>query len=112
MKHTIGKNLTAGSANTIFTVPEGYKAEIEKVFIANLTASVKSVSAYWDQADSTQIDVISSYSMPADSFIQFFDGAIVFQAGDKLVITPEAGATQTTFVTFDLRKEAPINAFV
>lgn len=111
MKHTIGKNLTAGSANTIFTVPSGYKAEIEKVFISNQGAT-KTVSAYWEQADSTQVDVISSYAMPADSFIQFFDGAIIFQAGDKLVITPEAGATQSTFVTFDLRKEAPINAFV
>ena len=113
MRHSVGKRLTAGVDNTIFTVPAGYKAEVSLLFISNLDANNKTVSAYWQHAhDIThKIRIIDLYPMSSHSFIQFSDGAVVMQQGDSMVVTPEAGATQDCIITFDLRKEPQTVAF-
>ena len=45
--YSIGKNLTAGVSNTIFTVPTGYEARVGMVFITNNTGSTKAITATW-----------------------------------------------------------------
>lgn len=113
MKHSIGMSLTAGTANTVFTVPNGYKAEVELLFISNLDANNKTTSAYWQHGHdvSHKIYIIDSYPMAAHTYIQFSNASVVFQSGDSMVITPQAGATQSCIVTFDLRKEPQTVAF-
>ena len=110
MKHSVGKTLTAGTANTVFVVPTGYKAIVYMLFISNLDANNKTTTAYWLHAHdpSHEIYIIDNYPMAAHSFIQFSNGEVVFQAGDSLIVTPEAGATQSVMVTFDLVKEASV----
>ena len=44
MEYSIGKNLTAGTANTLFTVPTGYHAKVTMLLIANVGGSSKTVS--------------------------------------------------------------------
>ena len=113
MKHTIGLQLTAGVNNTVLTVPAGYKAEVSLLFISNLDANNKTTTAYWEHAHNTahKIYIIDTYPMASHSFIQFSNGSIVMQSGDKFVVKPEAGATQSVLLTFDLRKEAGTLAF-
>jgi len=110
MKHSVGKTLTAGTANTVLLVPAGYKAIVYVLFISNLDGNNKTTTAYWQHAhDAThKIYIIDNYPMSAHSFIQFSSGEVVFQAGDSLIVTPEAGASQTVIVTFDLIKEASV----
>ena len=110
MRHTVGLQLVAGSANTLLTVPDGYKADVTLLFISNLDANNKTTSAYWEHAHNTahKIYVIDSYPMASHSFIQFSDGSIIMQSGDKFVVTPEAGATQSAMLTFELYKENAI----
>ena len=110
MKHTIGKNLTAGTANTMFTVPPGYKAAVELLFISNLDANNKTVSAFWRHINggTTDIDIIDTYPMASHTYIQFSNGILIMQSGDSFIITPEAGATQSALITFDLYKEGQV----
>ena len=109
MKQSVGKQLTAGTANTLFTVPAGYKAIVSMLFISNLDANNKTTSAQWHQADtSTNIYIIQQYPMASHTYIQFSNGELVLQSGDSMVITPEAGATQSALATFDLIKQGTV----
>lgn len=110
MKHTVGKNLTAGTANTLFTVPPGYKAAVELLFVSNLDANNKTTTAFWRHVNgsTTDIYIIDQYPMSSHSYIQFSNGIMVMQAGDSFIVTPEAGATQSALITFELYKEGPV----
>ena len=113
MKHSVGKQLTAGVANTVFTVPNGFKAEVDMLFISNLDANNKTTTAYWQHAHDInhKIRIVDLYPMASHSFLQFSNGSVVMQQGDSFVIQPEAGATQSCIITFDLRKEPITVAF-
>jgi hypothetical protein len=113
MKHSIGKLLTAGVANTLFTVPAGYKAEVSLLFISNHTGNNKTISAYWQHAhDIThQIRIIDGYPLAATEFIKFDGSTIVMQAGDSMVLTPEAASAMSAIATINLYKENTIPFF-
>lgn len=107
MKHSIGKLLTAGVSNTLFTVPTGYKAEVSLLFISNHTGNNKTISAYWQHAhaESHQIIIIDGYPLAATEFIKFDGSTIVLQSGDSIVLTPEAASAMSAIATIDLYKE-------
>ena len=113
MKHSVGKLLTAGAANTLFIVPAGYKAEVFLLFISNHTGNNKTISAYWQHAHDAahQIIIIDGYPLAATEFLKFDGSTIVMQSGDSIVLTPEAGSNMSAIVTFDLYKEAATYAF-
>jgi hypothetical protein len=120
MRHSVGKLLTAGVANTLFTVPMGYKAEVSLLFISNHTGGQgqgahagKSVSAYWQHAHNInhKIIIIDEYALAATEFIKFNDATVVMQSGDSMVLTPESGSEMSAIATFDLRKEPQTVAF-
>ena len=113
MKHTVGKTLVAEVANTLFIVPNGFKAEITLLFISNATGNNKLVSAYWQHAHdaSHQIKIIDSYLLAATEFIKFDGSSIILQSGDSIVITPEVGSAMSAIATFNLYKEAATYAF-
>jgi hypothetical protein len=113
MKHSVGKLLTAGAANTLFIVPAGYKAEVSLLFISNHTGNNKTISAYWQHAHDAahQIRIIDGYLLAATEFLKFDGSTIVMQSGDSIVLTPEAGSNMSAIVTFDLYKEAATYAF-
>lgn len=113
MKHSVGITLPAGTATTVFTVPKGYVAEVDMLFISNHTGNNKTVTAYWKHAHNPahQIRIIDGYPLGAKQFVQFSDGSVIFQQGDSLVVTPEAGSDMSVIVTFDLRKETQILTF-
>lgn len=109
MKQSVGKHLTAGVENLLFTVPNGYKAIVSLLFISNLDANNKTTTAKWRQdAEATDISIIEQYPMASRSYIQFSNGELVLQSGDSMVITPEAGSTQSALATFDLIKQGTV----
>lgn len=110
LKYSIGKNLTAGVANTMFTVPEGYHAYVTMLFIANAGGSTAGVSASWH--DGTTITFQGTKSVNGGDHIQFGGGegiGLVMTDGDYLTVTPDAGSTFTAIVTFDLYPHASSN---
>jgi len=55
---SVGVNLTAATATTIYTVPLGYFAKWTLMYLFNNSGSTKSISAYWrDSSASTNIYV-------------------------------------------------------
>ena len=113
MRHSVGKQLTAGVSTTLFTVPNGYKAEVSLLFISNNTGNNKSISAYWQHAHDAghQIRIIDGYLLAAKEFIKFDGSTIIMQSGDSMVLTTEGGSDMSAICTFDLRKEPQTVAF-
>jgi hypothetical protein len=113
MKHSVGITLPAATATTVFTVPKGYVAEVDMLFISNHSGNNKTVTAVWKHAHNPahQIRIIDGYPLDTKDFIQFSDGSIIMQQGDSLVVTPAAASDMSVIVTFDLRKETQILTF-
>jgi hypothetical protein len=102
---TVGKNLTAGSANMIYTVPKGCKAIATLLFIANGGGTTKGVTAGWhDVSEGSTIIIAGSSSLLAGSYLQFSDGRMVMDEGDYLTVTPEAGSTMSCIFTVEIHQ--------
>lgn len=107
MKHTVGIALVAGTTNTVLEVPANYKVEVTLLFISNLDSTNKKTTVYWEHAHNPahQIYIINNYPMAANEYLQFSNGSLIMQSGDKFIVVPEAGANQHVLLTFDLYKE-------
>lgn len=100
---TIGKNLIAGSSNTIYTVPKGCKAIATLLFLANTGGTTKGISAAWyDSSESVAIPIVGSNSLTAGNALQFNQGRMVMDEGDYLTATPESGATMSCIFTVEI----------
>lgn len=109
MKFSHGDNLTAGTSNTILTAPSGYDAIVTYLFISNTTGSTKSISAKWVHSG-VDIDFLSAKSLASKELLTFGgpEGAfLVMKEGDTLSLTPEAGSTFVTIVSFELVPATP-----
>lgn len=91
----------------MLTVPSGYVAELNFLYIYNNTGSTKTVTAYWEHAHnpSHQINLLSDVSVLSKTIILYDTISIILNQGDKLIVTPETGADMSIIITFDLRKE-------
>lgn len=108
MKYSVGKNLTAGEANTLFTVPQGYSAVVSMLFIANAGGSTAGVSASWH--DGETITFQGTKSVGSGESLMFggeFGYFLVMTQGDYLTVTPDSGSTFTAIVSFDLERHNP-----
>jgi hypothetical protein len=108
MKHSIGKNLTAGVSNTLITVPAGYIAVVSMLFISNAGNNTKSVAAAWNNG--TTITFQSAKSVSSGELLQFggeFGYFLVLSGGDSITVTPEADSTFTAIISFDLERQTP-----
>lgn len=100
---TVGKNLTAGSSNTIYTVPKGCKAIATLLFLANSGGTTKAISAAWyDTSESVAIPIVGAKSLGAGDVLQFNQGRMVMDEGDYVTATPEAGATMSCIFTVEI----------
>ena len=112
MKHSIGKSFAAGTAQEIFTVPNGYIAIVYMVFITNTSGSTSSYDMSWRHAHNNYADVIRfayGKSLGSGTSDQFTNGELVMKSGDKLTIT-NSGAMDV-IATFDLIQALPVYAF-
>lgn len=112
MKHSVGKTITTtGSDVVLFTVPQGYVAEVSTLFVSNTSGSTATVSIFWQHYhDAThQIYIINGKSLNAKDYLQFSDG-LVMKSGDSMWVN--IGTAGISFIaTFDLRKEFPMYTF-
>ncbi len=100
---TVGKNLTAGVANTVYTVPKGCKAIATLLFIANGGGSSASVSAGWhDVSYGATVTISGAKNLGAGEYLQFADGRMVMDEGDYLTVTPAAGSTFSVILTMEI----------
>lgn len=99
---SVGTNLTAGAANTIYTCPANHTAKVELLFIANTTSGNKTVSIKWhDTSLGTDYFIVGGYTLSAYNFLKIDGSYLVLNAGDYLVVTPEAGSTMDATVSVE-----------
>jgi len=108
MLYTKNANVTTTDESTIVTIPDGYVAHWNMLFVVNLGGSTNGVGLYVDKADSTRIDILGGGNVSSKDYL-LLDGAAVFvlQAGDAIkAYTTSAGDVEFV-VTFDLLEQAP-----
>ncbi len=95
---------TAATLTTVYTVPTGYYALFNLMYLHNTTGSTKSITAQWyDSSATTSYDILSSYNMSSKEYLKFDGGAyIVLEEGDQFRVTTEAGSTFSVLGTFEL----------
>ena len=99
---SVGTNLTAGAANTIYTCPANHTSKVELLFIASNTSGNKTVSIKWhDTSLGTDYFIVGGYTISAYNFLKIDGSYIVLNAGDYLVVTPEAGSTMDATVSVE-----------
>ncbi len=109
MKFSHGDALTAGSANHILTVPSGYDAIVTYLFISNTGSNNKNISAKWVHGG-VDIDFMAGKNVHADEFLEFggqHGEFLVAKEGDTITLTPEAGSTFVSIISFDLIPATP-----
>ena len=100
---TVGKNLTAGSANTVYTIPKGCKGIATLLMLSNYGGNSKSVTAVWhDESENTNVTILGGHSVSAGSYVMFDQGRMVMDEFDELRVTPEAGSTFSVIFTVEL----------
>ena len=111
MKHSIGKSFAAGTAQEVFTVPNGYMAIVYMVFITNTSGSTSSYDMSWRHGHDAGHVIRFAYgkSLGSGTSDQFTNGELVMKSGDRLTIT-NSGAMDV-IVTFDLIQALPVYAF-
>lgn len=103
---TVGLNLTPATLTTVYTVPTGYYAKWNLMYLFNTTGSTKNIAVYWhDLSTSANIYVMDS-GVTSKNFVRMDGGAyVVMEAGDTIMMLSEAGSTFSTICTFELFKK-------
>lgn len=107
---TVGLNLTANTLTTVYTVPTGYYAKWNLMYVFNGSGSTKTFTAYWhDSSAVADIYVLNANNVSSKEYIRMDGGAyVVLEAGDKIMMQSEAGSTFSTICTFELFKKEGI----
>lgn len=99
---SVGANLTAGAANTIYTVPPNHTAKVELLFVSNRTSGNKTVSIQWhDLSLGTAYYIVGGYTVSSYSYLKLDGSYLALSAGDHIVVTPEAGSTMDATVSVE-----------
>lgn len=107
---SVGLNLTADTLTTIYTVPVGYYAKWNLMYLFNGTGSTKHATVYWtDSSASTDIYVLNQNTVSSKEYLRIDGGAyVVMEEGDTVKMITEAGSTMSTICTFELIKKEGI----
>jgi len=107
---SVGLNLTANTLTTVYTVPTGYYAKWNLMYLFNGTGSTKHITAYWtDSSASTDIYVQNQNTVSSKEYVRIDGGAyVVMEEGDTIKMISEAGSTFSTICTFELFKKEGI----
>lgn len=108
---SVGKNLTANTKTTLFTVPTRQIAKWGLAHISNHTGSNKFVSLWWyDKSENTEVVIIDQYSLDARKILQFGGQGlyVALEEGDEVRITSETGSSMSVTVTFELEATSAV----
>ncbi len=107
---SIGLNLVADTLTTVYTVPVGYYAKWNLMYLMNGTGSTKHCTVYWsDASTATDIYVLNQTTVNSKDYVKLDGGAYtVMEEGDKVYMQSEAGSTFSTICTFELIKKEGI----
>ena len=84
---SIGHFCTTTSRETIYTCPPNYTALVTLLFVSNTDTANRDVTVEWYHATENVYYTVFTTSVSSKNFLQFSDGYMVLNAGDRLHIT-------------------------
>ena len=105
-KVSVGKELVQGSNTIMYTVPDGYRASWNLLYMINNTASAKTFTVEWRDANNNLVcHVFSNYPLNSKSYLMFDSGAWVnLESGHTIHIIAEAGSDADAIVSLELER--------
>ena len=99
---SVGINPTAGTTTTVYTVPTGYYALFNLLYIHNTGANNKYLTVQWyDASADAAIDILTQVPYTSKQYSQFSDAYVVMEEGDQLRVAPEATSSFAIIATFE-----------
>jgi len=99
---SVGINPTAGTTTTVYTVPTGYYALFNLLYVHNAGANNKNLTVQWyDASADATIDILTAVPYSSKTYTQFDNAYVVMEEGDYLTATSEAGSTFSVLATFE-----------
>lgn len=99
---SVGKNLTAGVENTIYTCPDNFIAKMVLLFVSNHGGNNKLISIQWHDASTGEnYYIVGGYVLSANGYIKLDGSYLVLNPGDYMVVTPEDGSSISTTITVE-----------
>ena len=106
---SVGLNLTANTLTTVYTVPTGYYAKWNLMYLFNNSGSTKSITAYWTDHSASADIYVHNGTIAAGSYVRQDGGAyVVLEEGDTVKMQSETGSSFSTICTFELIKKEGI----
>lgn len=104
---SIGKNLAAGTETTVYTVPKGYTAVWDLMYIHNSLGNNKTITVDWyDSSADAHIKILENYPFAANAYFQFSGqgSGVVLEEGDEIHMTPAADSAFGIICTLKLER--------
>lgn len=106
MLYTKNANVTTTDEATIVTIPIGYVAHWNMLFVVNIGGSTNGAGLYVDKADGSRVDILGGGNVSSKDYILLNDAVFVLQPGDSVKAFTTAAGDMEFVMTFDLL-EAP-----
>jgi len=99
---SVGLTLASGVMTTVYTVPTGYYAKFNLLYVHNTTGNNKYITVQWyDASANASIDILTQVTYTAKPYSQFDNAYVVFEEGDQLRITTESTSAFAIIATFE-----------
>lgn len=99
---SVGGNPTAGATSTLYTVPTGYYAKFNLLYVHNTGGASKTLTVQWyDASAAASINILTEVTYTNKTYSQFSNAYVVMEEGDQLRVTPEAGSAFSIIATFE-----------
>jgi len=108
MLYTKNVNLTDTSTQSIVTIPSGFVAHWNMVFISNLHNSTNDITLFIDKNPDPDVYILNGTNVSSKEYL-LIDGNAVFvlQQGDVIKASTGSAGNIEVVVTFDLLEQAP-----
>ena len=111
--HSVGKNLTANTLTTLFTVPTRSLAKATNILVSNHSTSAKHITVYWyDASANVSIEVLFEYNLTAKAYLILDNGFyFMMDEKDELRAISQTGSTTTIIASFEIEQRSSVQQF-
>ena len=99
---SVGVSPPAGVTTAIYTVPTGYYALFNLLYVHNTGANNKYLTVQWyDASAASSTDILTQVPYASKTYTQFDSAYVVMEEGDELRVMPEADSEFAIIATFE-----------
>ena len=99
---SVGLKLSGGVNTTVYTVPTGYYAKFNLLYLHNTGANNKYITVQWfDSSAGASVDILTQVPYLSKAYTQFSNAYVTMEEGDQLRVVTEAASTFDLIATFE-----------